>query len=102
LDSYLAYMEDQLTVEAMKMHTPAVADVQLTIGNDGAVQQTAIERLEGPAALRDRMKSLLSQMKFPPLPAVANANLLVVDAIVALDYPGPQMLDHFGRLPRSS
>jgi hypothetical protein len=101
LDSYLAYVEDLLTVEAMKMHTPAVADVKLTIGKDGAVRQAEIERLEGPAALRDRISSMLSQMKFPPLPADANADVLVVDATVAFDYPGPGMLDHLGRLARN-
>jgi hypothetical protein len=101
LDSYLAYVEDLLTVEAMQMRTPGVADVQLTIGKDGSVRQTEIERLEGPAALRDRITSMLSQMKFPPLPAAANADVLVVDATVAFDYPGPGMLDRFGQLPRS-
>src|SRR6266850_6343997 len=101
LDSYLAYVEAVLNVEAMKMHTSGVADVQLTIGKDGSVQQTAIERLEGPAALRDRISSLLNQMQFPPLPAEANADVLVVDATVATNYPGPNMLDRFGRLPRS-
>jgi hypothetical protein len=40
-------------------------------------------------------------MQFPPLPADTNADVLVVDATVAFDYPGPGMLDHFGRLPRS-
>jgi hypothetical protein len=101
LDSYLAYAEDLLNVEAMKMRAPAVADVQLTIGKDGAVRQAAIERLEGPAALREQISSMLRQMKFPPLPANANADVLVVDATVAFDYPGPGMLDHFGQLPRS-
>ena len=101
LDSYLAYVEDMLNVEAMKVHTSAVADVKLTIGKDGSVQQTAIERLEGPAALRDRITSMLSQMKFPPLPADAKADALVVDATVATNYPGPNMLDRFGRLSHS-
>jgi hypothetical protein len=101
LDSYLAYVEDSLNVEAMKLHTPAVADVQLTIRKDGSVQQAAIQRLDGPPALRDPLSSMLSQMKFPPLPAAANADVLVVDATVATNYPGPHMLDHFGRLPRS-
>jgi hypothetical protein len=68
--------EDLLNVEAMKMRTPAVADVKLTIGIDGSGQQAQIERLEGPAALRDRISSMLSQMKFPPLPADANADVL--------------------------
>jgi hypothetical protein len=101
LDSYLAYVGDKLNVEAMKMRTPAVADVKLTIGKDGSVRQADIERLEGPAALRERISSMLSQMKFPPLPADANADVLVVDATVAFDYPGPVMLDRFGRLPNS-
>jgi hypothetical protein len=101
LDSYLAYVEDVLNVEAMKVHTSGVADVKLTIGKDGSVQQTAIERLEGPAALREQITSMLSQMKFPPLPADAKADVLVVDATVATNYPGPNMLDRFGRLSRS-
>jgi hypothetical protein len=101
LDSYLAYVEDLLNVEAMKMHTPAVADVKLTIGKDGSVRQADIERLEGPAARREQISSMLSQMKFPPLPADANADVLVVDATAAFDYPAPNMLDHFGQLPRS-
>jgi hypothetical protein len=101
LDSYLAYVQDQLTVEAMKVHTPGVADVKLTIGKDGAVRQTEIEHLEGPAALRERIMSMISQMEFPPLPADTNANVLVVDATMAFNYPGANMLDHFGRLSRS-
>ena len=101
LDSYLAYVEAVLNVEAMKVHTSGVADLKLTIGKDGSVQQTAIERLEGPEALRDRITSMLSQMQFPPLPADAKADVLVVDATVATNYPGNGMLDHFGRLSRS-
>ena len=101
LDSYLAYVQDLLNVQAVQLKTPAVADVKLTIGKDGSVRQADIERLEGPAALREQFSSMLSQMKFPPLPAAANAEVLVVDATVASDYPGPGMLDHFGRLPRS-
>src|SRR5215510_4109701 len=46
LDSYLAYVQDRLNVEAMKVHTPGVADVKLTLGKDGSVRQTEIERLE--------------------------------------------------------
>jgi hypothetical protein len=51
LDSYLAYVEDLLNVEAMQMPTPAVAEVRLTIGKDGAVRQADIAHLAGPAAL---------------------------------------------------
>jgi hypothetical protein len=101
LDSYIAYVEDKLNAESMTVHTSGVAHVKLTIGKDGSVRQTEIERLEGPATLRDRIKSVLSQMKFPPLPAAANADVLVVDATVAFNYPGTAMLDRFGRLSRS-
>jgi TonB C terminal len=101
LDSYLAYVEDVLNAESKQVHTSGVADVKLTIDKDGSVRQTEIERLEGPAALRDRISSMLSQMKLPPLPADANADVLVVDATVAFNYPGTGMLDHFGRLPRN-
>src|SRR5262245_18193274 len=48
LDSYLAYVQDRLNVEAMKVRTPGVANVKLTIEKDGSVRQTDIERLEGP------------------------------------------------------
>jgi hypothetical protein len=101
LESYLAYVEAVLNVEAMTVHTPGVADVKLTIGKDGSVQQTEITRLEGPAALREQLSSLLSQVKLPPLPANANADVLVVDATVAFNYPGTGMLDRYGRLSRS-
>jgi Gram-negative bacterial TonB protein C-terminal len=101
LDSYIAYVQDVLNVEAMKVHTSGVADVNLTIDKDGSVRQTKIERLEGPAALRDQITSMMSQTKFPPLPADANADVLVVDATVAFHYPGTGMLDRFGRLSRS-
>jgi hypothetical protein len=101
LDSYIAYVGDMLNVEAMKVHPSGVADVKLTIGKDGSVQQTEIERLEGPATLRDRIGSMMSQMKFPPLPADADADVLVVDATVAFNYPGTGMLDRFGQLSHS-
>jgi hypothetical protein len=101
LDSYIAYVEDVLNVESMKVHTSGVADVNLTIGKDGSVRQTEIERLEGPADLRDRITSMMSQIKLPPLPADSNADVLVVDATVAFNYPGTGMLDRFGRLSRS-
>jgi Gram-negative bacterial TonB protein C-terminal len=100
LDSYLAYLQDRLNVEAMKVHTPGVANVKLTIGKDGSVRQTEVERLEGPSALHDQITSMISQMKFPPLPADVHADALAVDATVAFNYPGAGMLDHLGRLSR--
>jgi hypothetical protein len=98
LDSYLAYVEDVLNGEARKVHPSGVAEVKLTIGKDGSVQQTAIERLDGPPALREQLSSRLSQVTWPPLPAAAHADVLVVDATVATNYPGTGMLDHVGRL----
>jgi hypothetical protein len=86
-----------LNGEAMKVHPSGMAEVKLTIGKDGSVQQTAIERLDGPPARREQLSSRLSQVTLPPLPAAANADVLVVDATVATNYPGNGMLDHFGR-----
>jgi hypothetical protein len=65
LDSYLAYLQDRLNAEAMKVHTPGVANVKLTIGKDGSVQRTEVERLEGPSALHDQITSMISQINFP-------------------------------------
>jgi hypothetical protein len=101
LDSYLDYVQDRLNVETMKVRTPGVADVKLTIGKDGSVQQTQIERLEGPSGLRDQITSMISQIKFPPLPGDVHADTLVINATVAFDYPGPGMMDHLGRLSRA-
>ena len=94
-------MEDLRNAQAVQIYTPAVADVKLTLGKDGAVRQAEIARLEGPAALHERISSRLSPMTCPPLPAAANADVLVVDATVAFDYPAPGRLDHLGRLAGS-
>jgi hypothetical protein len=50
-------------------------------------------------ARRERISSRLSHLQLPPLPADANADVLVVDATVAFNYPVTGMLDRFGRLP---
>ena len=100
LDSYVSYVGDQLNVESMKVPTSGVADLKLTIGKDGSVQQTEIVRLEGPAALRNQIMSMLSQMKFLPLPANANVDVLVVDATVAFNYPGSDLMDRMGQRAR--
>jgi hypothetical protein len=57
-------------------------------------------RLEGPAALRDQITSTVSQLKFPPLPADVNADVLVVDTTLAFNYPGLDLMDRFSRLPQ--
>jgi hypothetical protein len=100
LDSYADYVQDILQQEAMKVKTPGTADVKLTIGKDGRVRQTDVVRLEGPAALRDQITSMLSQLKLPALPADVNADVLVVDTTLAFDYPGIDLMDRFSRLPQ--
>jgi outer membrane biosynthesis protein TonB len=101
LDDYASYVQDIMQQEAMKVKTSGTADVKLTIGKDGSVQQTEVVRLEGPAALRNQITSIVSQMKLPPLPADVNADLLVVDTILAFNYPGIDLMDRFSRLPNS-
>ena len=89
------------TQGAMKIKTPGTADVKLTIGRDGSVRQTEVTRLEGPAALRNQITSMASQLKLPPLPADTRAEELVVATTVAFNYPGNDIMDRFGQLPGS-
>jgi hypothetical protein len=49
LDSYLAYVEDLLTVQAMKMHTPAVADVKRCGKRKSSVWKTRRTSMSGSA-----------------------------------------------------
>jgi hypothetical protein len=99
LDDYAQYVGNRLQGEAMQVKTSGTADVRLTIGRDGAVRQTEVRRLDGPATLRNQIMSMASQLKLPPLPADARAEELVVDTTVAFNYPGRDMLDRFGRVP---
>jgi outer membrane biosynthesis protein TonB len=99
LENYLTYLDMRLQQEAMKLKQQGTAELKLTIAQDGTVKQTQIVRVEGPATLRDQITTMINQMgKLPPLPADANATELVVDAIVAFDYPGPALMDRFGTL----
>ena len=97
LEDYGQYVQHRLQAEARQVKTSGMADVRLTIGRDGTVRQTEVRRLDGPASLRDQITSTVSQLKLPPLPADARAQELVVDAIVAFNYPGPDLLDRYGR-----
>jgi outer membrane biosynthesis protein TonB len=99
LEDYGQYVQHRLQAEAMQVKTSGMADVRLTIGRDGTVRQTEVRRLDGPASLRDQIMSTVSQLKFPPLPADARAQELVVDAIVTFNYPGSDLLDRYGRVP---
>jgi Gram-negative bacterial TonB protein C-terminal len=98
LDDYAQYVGNRLQAEAMQVKTSGMADVRLTIGRDGAVRQTEVKRLDGPATLRNQIMSMASQLKLPPLPADSRAQELVVDTTVAFNYPGRDMLDRFGRI----
>jgi Gram-negative bacterial TonB protein C-terminal len=97
LEDYGQYVQHQLQTEAVQVKTTGMADVRLTIGRDGTVRQTEVKRLDGPASLRDQITATVSQLKLPPLPADARAQELVVDAIVAFNYPGRDLWDRYGR-----
>jgi hypothetical protein len=97
LEDYASYVQNRLQAEAMQVKPSGTADVRLTIGRDGAVRQTEVMRLDGPATLRNQIMSMASQLKLPPLPAEARADVLVVDTTVAFNYPGRDLMDRFGR-----
>jgi TonB family protein len=99
LDAYTEYVQNKLQAEAMNLKQQGVADVRLTIDKDGTVRQTEVVRAEGSPALRDQVISLVNQMgKLPPLPS--DADILVMTATVATEYPSRQLYDRFGRLSR--
>lgn len=101
LENYLAYLDMKLQQEAMKLKQQGTAELRLTIAQDGTVKQTQIVRVEGPATLRDQIPTMINQMgKLPPLPPDTNATELVVDTIVAFNYPDPTLMDRFGTLRR--
>jgi hypothetical protein len=97
LEDYAQYVQNRLQAEAMQVKTAGMADVRLTIGRDGAVRQTEVRRLDGPATLRNQLMAMASQLKLPPLPAETRAEELVVDTTVAFNYPGRDLLDRLGR-----
>jgi hypothetical protein len=61
------------------------------------VRQTQVTRLDRPEALRTQLMSMVSQMQLPPLPT-GTVDALVVDSIVAFNYPGSDTMDRFGRI----
>ncbi|MBI3328306.1 MAG: hypothetical protein HYZ81_16575 [Nitrospinae bacterium] len=96
LDEYVRFVQTKLELEAAKVKQSGAADLKLTIGKDGSVKQTEVMRLDGPPALRDRIMPMVNQMgKLPPLPADANADVLVVRSLVTFNYPGGDLLDPF-------
>jgi TonB family protein len=100
LDEYAAYVRDRLQVAAMQVKQQGSAELKLTINKDGSVRQTEVIEVSGAPALRDQLPQLVNQIKpLPPLPG--NVDALVVTADLTLDYPGQNLYDRFGRLPRS-
>jgi len=100
IDEYTAMVQNRLQAAAMEMRQRGTAELRLTIGRDGSIRQTEIVELDGPAALRDELRQLVSRIA--PLPALPeNVDTLVVQTDLAFDYPGENLMDRFGRLPRS-
>lgn len=100
LDGYLSYVQERMQLEAMKVKQSGVADLKLTIAKDGTIQQTEILRVEGPAELRDQIRPLINQLgKLPPLPADADADILVMDTTLAFNYPSSELFDRHGQRP---
>jgi TonB family protein len=99
LDGYLAYVQDRMQLEAMKGRQSGVVDVKLTIAKDGTIERTEVTRVEGPPALRDQVTTVVNRVgKLPPLPADADADVLIMAVTLAFNYPGSELFDRFGQL----
>jgi outer membrane biosynthesis protein TonB len=97
IDEYAAHVQDRLQAAAMDLRQQGTAELRLTIGKDGSIRQTEIVELDGPAALREQVRPLVSQIA--PLPALpGDVDVLVVRTELTFDYPGENLMDSFGRL----
>jgi hypothetical protein len=97
IDEYAARVQNLLQAAAMNLKQQRTAELRLTIGKDHSIRQTEIVELDGPAALREQVKPLVSQIA--PLPALpGDVDVLVVRTELAFDYPGENLMDSFGRL----
>lgn len=96
LDEYITYVRTKLEFAAVKIKQSGTAELKLTIGKDGSVKQTEIVRLEGPAALRDHLTTMVNQIgQLPSLPLDGNADILIVRSLVTFNYPGGDLLDPY-------
>lgn len=96
VDEYADFVQDKLQQEARKIRQAGTAEVKLTIGKDGSVRQTDVVRVNGPATLREQVMPLVNRAgPFPPLPG--EADVLVVSAPLAFNYPSTDLYDKFGR-----
>jgi outer membrane biosynthesis protein TonB len=99
IDEYAAHVQNRLQAAAMQMRQRGTAELKLTIGKDGSIQQTDVVEVSEPA-LRDELTTLVNRIApLPPLPG--NADVLVVTTDLAFDYPGENLYDRYGWLPRA-
>jgi outer membrane biosynthesis protein TonB len=99
IDEYAAHVQNRLQAAAMQMRQRGTAELKLTIGKDGSIQQTDVVEVSEPA-LRDELTALVNRIApLPPLPG--NADVLVVTTDLAFDYPGENLYDRYGWLPRA-
>jgi TonB C terminal len=99
IDEYAAHVQNRLQAAAMQMRQRGTAELKLTIGKDGSIQQTDVVEVSEPA-LRNELTILVNGIApLPPLPG--SADVLVVTTDLAFDYPGENLYDRYGRLPRA-
>src|SRR5262245_35913818 len=97
LDEYAAYVQNRLQVARMELKERGTAELRITIDKNGMIRQTEILELDGPAALGRQLKPMVSQIApLPPLPG--GVDFLIVNSVLAFDYPGTDLYDRFGRL----
>jgi TonB family protein len=99
-DEYAAYVRDRLQVAAMQLRQEGMAELKLTINKDGSIREAEIVEASDLPMQRDQLAQLVNRIKpLPPLPG--NIDALVVTTALTLDYPGRNLYDHYGWLPRS-
>ena len=99
VDEYAAYVRDRLQVAAMQEAQQGTAELKLTINKDGSIRQAEVVEVSGVPTLRDQLPQLVNRIKpLPPLPG--NLDALVVTTDLTLNYPGQNLHDHYGWLPR--
>jgi hypothetical protein len=97
IDEYATYVQNRLQVARMELKERGTAELKITIDKNGAIRQTEIVEVDGPAALRAQLRPWVIQIApLPPLPG--GVDFLVVTSVLAFDYPGTDLYDRFGRL----
>jgi hypothetical protein len=98
LDEYLARLQARLKFETRFIQESGLAEVKLTIRQDGSVTLGEIAILDGPATLRNELLPLVNQLAPLPPPPV-DADMLDVSMLLPLRYPGPDLLDAIDQEP---